>query len=223
MSRSNDLVGPACGAHSRHHPPGAGPNTPVSISRACGDVAGAHAQVNSAVWALWRFQSGLRSRRHLAEAASSIARNGVIESQKSIAGPTQSGRRKEITGHLWLAPPNWTISSGNCDVPLTDFERSLSTDDRAGAGTAGPSRKLVVNGKQLRGPCPLHAPHKARSRHFSVSTDKNVFRCFAPECQAHGNALDLYAAATKLPIHEAGWKLVDLLHLEPTRTEKRNP
>ena len=43
------------------------------------------------------------------------------------------------------------------------------------------------------------------------------------ECQAHGNALDLDAAAPKLPVYEATWKLVHLLHLEPTRTEKRNP
>ena len=83
--------------------------------------------------------------------------------------------------------------------------------------------KLVVNGPQLRGPCPVHAPGKTRARHFSASVEKNAFRCFAPECQAKGNALDLYVAVTKLPLHEAAWQLVERLNLEPTTTEKRNP
>ena len=199
-----------------------------------GDVAMGHCmhKLLQQVWALWRTGQDFDPERHLRRQAASpvVAQTAAptSEPKETAAGPTResSPSKKEVTAAVSnVTPPNGTVNSNASATSRSlDFEhvRSQLTIERV-LELLGHRGKLVVNGKQLRGPCPLHAPHKARSRHFSVSTDKNVFRCFAPECQAHGNALDLYAAATKLPIHEAGWKLVDLLHLEPTRTEKRNP
>ena len=61
-------------------------------------------------------------------------------------------------------------------------------------------------GLQWRGPCPVHgstAPRRSRS--FAAHVGKNCWRCF--RCGAGGNALDLYAAATRLPLYEAGLQL----------------
>jgi len=79
--------------------------------------------------------------------------------------------------------------------------------------------------KQLRGACPIH--HKDTDRRhnsFSVNLNKNVFRCFHPECAIQGNVLDLWAAVHELPLLEAAYHLAGTFHLELTPvTEKRNP
>jgi DNA primase len=56
-----------------------------------------------------------------------------------------------------------------------------------------------VLGSQLRGPCPLHGRPGSRSRSFAAHLGKNVFHCF--RCGAAGNALDLWAAWTRQPLH----------------------
>ena len=69
---------------------------------------------------------------------------------------------------------------------------------------------------QLRGPCPIRQGGGRRT--FSVSLQRNVFRCFAPSCQAQGNQLDLYQQATRLPLGTAARELCDRLGIElPTR------
>lgn len=80
-------------------------------------------------------------------------------------------------------------------------------------------------GDQRRGVCPLHRFASRTSRVFSVNLAKNAFRCF--QCGAAGNQLDLWAAATKLSLHEAAEDLCRRLHhpipwIQPG-TEKRNP
>ena len=62
---------------------------------------------------------------------------------------------------------------------------------------------LHGTGPQRRGPCPLHDDPHERHRCFSVHLKKGVFRCFHPECRAHGNVLDLWARHTGLPLREA--------------------
>jgi DNA primase len=57
------------------------------------------------------------------------------------------------------------------------------------------------NGVYLRGPCPLHGSRSARSRVFAAHLGKNLFHCF--RCGAGGNALDLWAALVRLPLHAA--------------------
>src|SRR5437773_9935735 len=56
-------------------------------------------------------------------------------------------------------------------------------------------------GVQVRGPCPLHGSRSATSRAFAAHLGKHLFHCF--RCGAGGNALDLWAALTRLPLHAA--------------------
>lgn len=65
----------------------------------------------------------------------------------------------------------------------------------------------LSRGDQVRGPCPLHGSTSTKSRVFSVHLTKNAFRCF--KCQAAGNHLDLWAAATRQPLYPAA---LDLCH-----------
>ena len=61
------------------------------------------------------------------------------------------------------------------------------------------------HGEQGRGPCPLHGSTSPRSRCFAVHLGRGVFHCF--RCGAGGNALDLYAAATRQPLYPAAVEL----------------
>jgi DNA primase len=54
---------------------------------------------------------------------------------------------------------------------------------------------------QVRGPCPVHGSRTPRSRSFAVHLEKNVWHCF--RCGAGGNALDLWVAVTRQPLHAA--------------------
>ena len=65
-------------------------------------------------------------------------------------------------------------------------------------------------GVQLRGPCPLHGSRSATSRVFAAHLDKNLYYCF--RCGAGGNALDLWAALRRLPLHAAVLDLCQRLH-----------
>jgi putative transposase len=66
-------------------------------------------------------------------------------------------------------------------------------------------------GAQQRGPCPLHGSTSATSRCFSVNLDKHAFHCF--KCGRHGNALDLWAHATRQSPYDAARDLCQRLHL----------
>ena len=67
------------------------------------------------------------------------------------------------------------------------------------------------SGPQQRGPCPVHGSTSPHSRSFAAHVDKQCWRCF--RCGAGGNALDLYAAVTKLPLYAAAVELCARLHL----------
>jgi hypothetical protein len=62
---------------------------------------------------------------------------------------------------------------------------------------------LQGNATQRRGPCPIHGSQRPASRSFSVNLQRNLFQCFSPTCQAHGNVLDLWAAIHNLTLYEA--------------------
>jgi DNA primase len=62
-------------------------------------------------------------------------------------------------------------------------------------------RPVTRRAAQARGPCPLHGSHAPRSRSFAVHLERNLYHCFG--CGAGGNALDLWAAHTRLPLHAA--------------------
>jgi len=56
-------------------------------------------------------------------------------------------------------------------------------------------------GDQVRGPCPVHRSRTRKSRSFAAHLRKNVWHCFG--CGAGGNALDLWMALTRQPLHAA--------------------
>ncbi len=61
-----------------------------------------------------------------------------------------------------------------------------------------PSRR---HGDWLRGPCPVHRSRQPHSRVFWVDLATHRYRCF--QCHSAGRQLDLWAAANRLPIHDA--------------------
>ncbi|NQU24567.1 MAG: transposase, partial [Candidatus Nealsonbacteria bacterium] len=83
--------------------------------------------------------------------------------------------------------------------------------------------RLQANGPEHRGPCPVHGCDEDQNRSFSANIEKNVFRCFSPDCGVGGNVLDLWAAVHKLPLREAALDLVETFHLDVRATEKRQP
>ena len=56
-------------------------------------------------------------------------------------------------------------------------------------------------GDQVRGPCPVHRSRSPASRSFAAHLGRNLWHCF--RCGAGGNALDLWAARTRQPLHAA--------------------
>jgi DNA primase len=66
------------------------------------------------------------------------------------------------------------------------------------------------HGAHGRGPCPLHGSRSATSRVFVVHLERDLFHCF--RCGAGGNALDLWAALQRLPLHAAVLDLCQRLH-----------
>ena len=76
-------------------------------------------------------------------------------------------------------------------------------------------------GAQVRGPCPLHGARSPRSRSFAAHLERHCWQCF--RCGAGGNALDLWTAATGLPLYEAALDLGRRLNLEIPRLPARSP
>jgi DNA primase len=95
-------------------------------------------------------------------------------------------------------------------MPAIDYRRAR-TELRLAAvlGLIG-YRPRGRQGPQWRGPCPVHGSRSATSRSFAVHLGKNVFHCF--RCGAGGNALDLWVALRRLPLHAAVLDLCQRLH-----------
>jgi transposase len=87
----------------------------------------------------------------------------------------------------------------------------------------GLASRLKGAGPQRRGPCPIHRGD-GRGRTFSVTLEKHAFHCFAAECGAKGDVIDLWAGVHRLSLREAALDLVRTFDLEPMPrgTEKRN-
>jgi hypothetical protein len=96
----------------------------------------------------------------------------------------------------------------------TRHEERGATSQRAVANNRTPARRPIdfaaYRGQQ-RGPCPLHGSTSSTSRCFSANEREHVFQCF--KCGRAGNALDLWAMATKQPPYEAAVDLCGRLHL----------
>ena len=74
---------------------------------------------------------------------------------------------------------------------------------------------------QVRGPCPVHRSRTPRSRSFAAHLQRHCWQCF--RCGAGGNALDLWAAATRLPVYEAAVDLCRRLNLSIPWLSARSP
>jgi DNA primase len=72
-------------------------------------------------------------------------------------------------------------------------------------------RPSEITADQWRGPCPIHGS-SAKSRSFSVNTQRNLYYCF--KCGSGGNQLDLWAALTHKSLYEATIDLCNRVHLE---------
>jgi putative transposase len=68
-----------------------------------------------------------------------------------------------------------------------------------------------TQGARQRGPCPLHGSTSGTSRCFSANLDLNAFHCF--KCDRSGNALDLWAQATRQTPYDAAIDLCERLHI----------
>jgi transposase len=88
----------------------------------------------------------------------------------------------------------------------------------------GLTGRLRGSGTQQRYACPIHRGD-GRGRTFSVNVAAGVFQCFAKECGAKGDVIDLWAAVRGLSSREAAVDLVRTFALEAVPrhgTEKRN-
>ena len=134
------------------------------------------------------------------------ARERRAEERQRAAPDTASECRPGVTG----------------EHPAIDFEAVKSLVDIAAVLTLLGIRATKT---QHRGPCPLHGSTSGTSRCFSANLEKNAFQCF--KCGCCGNALDLWAKATKQTPYDAAvdlcTRLAIPLPLLPPGTGKRNP
>jgi DNA primase len=68
------------------------------------------------------------------------------------------------------------------------------------------------SGRQWYGRCPLHKAKAKRSRCFSVNVALRRYYCH--RCHSHGNPIELWAAATQLPLYQAAIDLCQRLGRE---------
>lgn len=73
-------------------------------------------------------------------------------------------------------------------------------------------------GDQWYGRCPLHDSTSCHSRQFSVNVAMGRYHCH--RCQSQGNQLELWAAATKLPLYHAAIVLCEALGREVPRIRR---
>lgn len=86
-------------------------------------------------------------------------------------------------------------------MPLLDFRQARADIPLAEVlALLGWTARTRV-GPQVRGPCPVHGSHSPRSRSFAAHLGKNCWQCF--RCGAAGNALDLWAQATRQGLYAA--------------------
>ena len=174
-----------------------------------------------------------------ADAQSSTPDNADVETdvippaaQENAAGlKEQSSESKEVTAApSSIERPDAAdkLTAGETDTPATpwiDFAaiRQQVTMEQVlkHLGIFDRLRRTGTSRSQYRGTCPIHPGNGQRHRSFSVNLDKQAFRCFYPACEAHGNALDLWAAVRGLSLREAGLDMVTTFHLHPAGLPNR--
>jgi DNA primase len=86
-------------------------------------------------------------------------------------------------------------------VPALDFREARSRLPLAEVLDLLGFEPTCRRGDQVRGPCPVHRSRTPASRSFAAHLGKNVWHCFG--CGAGGNAVDLWVAVTRQPLHAA--------------------
>jgi hypothetical protein len=203
------------------------PNTPLSLEEARRLVARFVEHYNSV-----RLHSAIG---YVTPADKLLGLEAVIHAERDRKLEEARQRRQQMrqvardqgdpSRHAELSPSG-TRGGPHGPLEITAIRRQVSIAQVLGhLGFLDP---LHGSGPQRRGPCPLHDAPSDRHRSFSVHLGKGVFHCFHPECQAHGNTLDLWAAYHHLPLGEAAQSLANtfaphLTSAEKSVTEKRNP
>jgi hypothetical protein len=80
---------------------------------------------------------------------------------------------------------------------------------------------LRRRGDQWHGPCPLHASTPGRQFCFSVNVA--IGRYYCHRCRSRGHQIELWAAATRLPLYHAAIDLCRTLGQEIPWLERRYP
>ena len=163
-------------------PPAPAPSTPTPMP------ADSRSQKNAAAG-----RTGVGPRRTAVTATASHLRTRKLSPVTDLNNP-------KIASPATAATP---ISNPTGLVDFADLRRRVSINQVL--DHLGHFDHLTGSGSQRRGACPIHdKPGTApKARHFSVNLERNLFRCLHPQCQAKGNALDLWAAVRQLPIHAA--------------------
>jgi len=190
------------------------------------------------VFAIWK--TGKRFDPHhypwaqTAQAGSEHMSTSEADSQrKTVDRPTeetaagrkeQGSKRQAVTATSSNVEPtpttvkNTSVTSQTAAqaAALVDFAalREQITIEQA-LSQLGHYEHLRGNATQRRGPCPIHGSQRPVSRSFSVNLKRNLFQCFSPTCQAHGNVLDLWAAVHNLTLYEAAKHLAATFGIEP--------
>jgi DNA primase len=97
-------------------------------------------------------------------------------------------------------------------VPAIDFNRLRSEITMAQVLDLLAFEPAARSGSQWYGRCPLHDAPPRRKRFFSVNLALGRYYCH--RCHSHGNPLELWAAVTKLPLHQAAIDLCQRLGQE---------
>jgi transposase len=148
-----------------------------------------------------------------------------------------TAENKEAAGHnqeaspvqqVVTATPTATLSPPTSDVNTlssgVDFQSVRSQTSMQQVLELLQFDPVEARGDQLRGACPVHHSTSPSSRSFSANLSKNTFRCF--KCQAQGNHLDLWAAATNQKLYDAAVDLCRRVHIETpsvSLVQHRNP
>jgi transposase InsO family protein/predicted RNA-binding Zn-ribbon protein involved in translation (DUF1610 family) len=147
--------------------------------------------------------------------------------QRTAAGDDASECQRVVTEAA--AAGAVTETTTECQRTVTDRVAIdfVAVKERVDIGMVLKLLGVETTKVQYRGPCPLHGSTRGTARCFSCHREKNVFQCF--KCGQSGNALDLWAKATRQTPYDAARDLCARLGIElptlPTHTgtEKRKP
>ena len=117
-------------------------------------------------------------------------------------------RRKQVRQARAASPPGPTLPAPR---PAIDFGAVRAAISIAAVLQLLGCRADTTGKAQQRGPCPLHGSTAGTSRCFTVNHDANTFHCF--KCGRSGNALDLWAHATRQTPYDAALDLCGRLSI----------